>query len=106
MNLADFKMVWGPVAEHIFNNLQSSNTLKEILLAYKYPRGLPNLTEDFTGIWIGNREGLKFISVQYPDDPNETIDFLWKFRIPQEGKDYFFSTNMVYCPDGKTLKFD
>lgn len=93
----DLVMQWGPV----LNQCSSEMTLKENLLAYKYPRGLPNLTQEQTTDWIIERD---FMRMKHKRYYGETVRFQW--AVPQPDGVYLFSTRFVLCADNTVLLFD
>ncbi|MCM0083047.1 hypothetical protein L4X63_15755 [Geomonas sp. Red32] len=97
-----FMKQWERVLCQNASILCSGGTLKEALLAYQYPRNLPNLTKDKTSDVIPDMENGELYFPQY----DETVRLYWEVSSSEEVGTYWFNTRYALCPDGTVLMFD
>jgi len=99
-NDRNFTKMWEPVFKQVFPLIASGLTVKEALLSYVYPGGLPNLTQERTENVASFKNGI----LTFKD--GDAIKMPWKIFNDAESGEYYFSQRFVYCPDGILLKFD
>lgn len=92
-----FVVQWGPVV----NQFEAGRTLKENLLAHKYPTTDLNLTKDQTKDWDIDRPKMRLRHRIYRSDVERL-----RWSIPQPDGVYLFSIRMAVCPDDTILWFD
>lgn len=109
----EMKRQWQPVLDFIHSYIGDTGckTMYEALTAYRIP-GVPDWYESVKDITDSHKVDDKGSLTEQPiilhkeyGDHDGPLDFYWGMDVKDDGK-YWFGIDIVYCPNGKLLKFD